>query len=241
MNNMNPILHTIRPGDTLYNLSLMYDTTVDEIINNNYGIDPFNLKIGEQIYIYPPLHNSQDKWISKNQMDLLSKMNLKWLEYVFWTRLLLISIVDELEDLSFTTERLFENPKDIADIFRKYYGNNVANTIQNLLTEHLKIGSQLITALKNGNENLAKELNERWYKNADEMADAFASINPYYKKEDIRNMLYSHLKMTTDEVSSRLVKDYASDIKAYDMVQNEILKMSKFFVDGIVRQFANLF
>lgn len=31
------------------------------------------------------------------------------------------------------------------------------------------------------------------------------------------------------------------DINAFDMVQKEILKMSQFFVDGIVRQFLNLF
>ncbi len=31
------------------------------------------------------------------------------------------------------------------------------------------------------------------------------------------------------------------DINAFDMVQKEILKMSQFFVDGIVRQFPNLF
>ena len=54
-------------------------------------------------------------------------------------------------------------------------------------------------------------------------------------------MLYDHLKLTTDEVSARLKKDYSADIKAFDMVQKEILKMSKFFVDGIVKQFPNLF
>ena len=73
------------------------------------------------------------------------------------------------------------------------------------------------------------------------MAEAFSSINPFYSKEEVRRMLYEHLKLTTDEVSNRLNKNYAADIKAYDMVQKEILQMSKFFVDGIVRQFPNLF
>ena len=54
-------------------------------------------------------------------------------------------------------------------------------------------------------------------------------------------MLYEHLRLTTEEVAARLRKDYVSDIKAYDMVQKEILAMSQFFVDGIVKQFPNLF
>ena len=41
-------------------------------------------------------------------------------------------------------------------------------------------------------------------------------------------MLYEHLRLTTIEVTARLQADYIADINAYDMVQNEILKMSSF-------------
>lgn len=124
---------------------------------------------------------------------------------------------------------------DIANVFRKYYGSNVANIIQRLLTEHLVIGKNLIVALKNENQRLVQELNIKWYKNADEMADAFSNINPYYSKEEVRHMLYEHLRLTTDEVTARLNKNYVADIKAYDLVQKEILRISEFFVNGIVK------
>lgn len=241
MNNSNPILYTIKPGDTLYNLALMYGTTVQEILNTNLALDPYSLRIGQQIYIYPSINNPYDYWISINQVDLLTQMNLVWIEHILWTRMLLISIAENLADLEPTKARLLENPKDIADVFRRYYGNNAANTIQKLLTEHLVIGGDLIVALKNGNQKLAQELNTKWYKNADEMAEAFSSINPFYPKEEIRHMLHEHLRLTTNEVSARLKKDYSADIRAYDMVQKEILEMSEFFVDGIVKQFPNLF
>lgn len=39
MNNTRPILHTIRPGDTLYNLAIMYCTTVKNIIDTNLALD----------------------------------------------------------------------------------------------------------------------------------------------------------------------------------------------------------
>lgn len=103
----------------------------------------------------------------------------------------LISVADSLGDLEATKARLLENPRDIANVFRRYYGNNFANNIQKLLTEHLVIGGDLIVA--------------------------------------------------SNEVSARLKKDYTADIKAYDLVQKEALQMAMFFVDGIVRQFADLF
>lgn len=241
MNNSTPILHIIRPGDTLYNLALMYNTTVQDIINTNLALDPYNLRIGQQIYIYPNSNSPSNYWMSMNQVNLLKNMNLAWIEHILWTRMFLISVAENLNDLAPTKARLLENPKDIANVFRKYYGNNIANTIEKLLTEHLVIGGDLIVALKNGNQKLAQELNTKWYKNADDMADAFSSINPFFSRKEMQNMLYEHLRLTTDEVSARLKKDYAADIKAYDAVQKEILKMSEFFVNGIVRQFPNLF
>lgn len=241
MNNSDPILHTIRPGDTLYHLANMYGTTVQEIMDTNLALDPYSLRVGQQIYIYPHFNNPYDYWISIHQVNLLRNMNLAWLEHVLWTRLLLISIAENLDDLEATKARLLENPKDISDVFKRYYGSSIANTIQKLLTEHLVIGADLIIALKNGNQKLAQELNTKWYKNADDMAEAFNSINPFYPREEVRRMLYEHLKLITDEVSNRLKKDYIADIKAYDKVQKEVLQMSQFFVDGIVKQFPDLF
>ena len=118
---------------------------------------------------------------------------------------------------------------------------SVANRIENLLTEHLSIGKDLIVALKNNSQRLANELNDKWYKNANEMANFFSSINPYYSREKLCDMLYDHLELTSDEVDARLKKDYKADINAFDKVQQEVLNMSQYFVDGIVRQFPNLF
>ena len=240
MNEMNPILHTIRPGDTLYNLAIQYCTTVQNIIDTNLALDPYSLRVGQQIYIYPNC-NQNNYWVSINEVKLLEQMNLVWEQHIMWTRMLLISIAANLKDLEATQARLLRNPKDIANVFKPYYGNNVANQIEKLLTEHLVIGKNLIVALKNNNQKEAMELNKKWYQNADDMAEAFSSINPFYPKEEIRKMLYEHLRLTTDEVNARLKGDYVADINAYDMVQKEILQMSRFFVNGIVRQFPNLF
>ena len=51
----------------------------------------------------------------------------------------LISVAESLADLEPTKARLLKNPKDIADVFRKYYGNNIASTIEKLLTELLVV------------------------------------------------------------------------------------------------------
>lgn len=66
MNDSNFIVHTIRPGDTLYNLALMYGTSVEEILNTNLALDPYSLRVGQQIYIYPRVSNLYNYWMSIN-------------------------------------------------------------------------------------------------------------------------------------------------------------------------------
>ncbi|MGN1271488.1 MAG: LysM peptidoglycan-binding domain-containing protein [Clostridia bacterium] len=243
MNCFNEIQHRITYGDNLYSLAVYYNTTVEEILLMNRNINPYNLRIGDILRICPNTNERVNKkmCITQNAMNLSDEMNTLWEQHVFWTRLFLISVSENLKDLEETEKRLLRNPADIANIYRRYYGNDVAQKIQNLLTEHLKIGGDLIVALKNKDNAKAQELNKKWYKNADEIAEFLSSINPYYNKQELQQMLYEHLALTTEEVKARLRGDYKADIEAFDKVEKEALKMASYFTRGIWKQFRDMF
>ena len=175
------------------------------------------------------------------QINLIDTMRLRWSQHVYWTRMLLLSIAERLYDLDATTARLMQNPKDIADIFAVYYGPQTAKAIADLLTEHLQIGAELITALRDEQTAKANALDHAWYINADKMAHAFADINPYYEYRMMRDMLYRHLDLTKQEVAMRLKKDYPADIKAFDAVEAEAMMMADLFTSGIMWQFPQMF
>jgi len=171
--------------------------------------------------------------------NLFSRMRLAWLQHVYWTRLLLVSIAERLKDQDATTARLLQNPYDIAEIFGQFYGRDAAAKIAQLLTEHLKIGADLITALRDKKTAESNALNAAWYKNADKMAEAFAGINPYYNKDELRRMLYHHLQLTTQEVAMRLTGNYTADIAAFGKVEQEALEMADYFTMGLERAFRD--
>ena len=243
MNCFNEIQHRINYGDNLYSLAMYYNTTVEEILLMNRNINPYNLRIGDIIRICPNTNNSQngETCISQIAMNLSDEMNTLWEQHVFWTRLFLISVAENLKDLEETKKRLLRNPIDIANVYRRYYGNTIAQRIQNLLTEHLEIGGDLIVALKNKDNLKAQELDKKWQKNADEIAELLSSINPYYNRQELQQMLYEHLALTTEEVKARLRGDYKADIEAFDRVEKEALKMASYFTGGIWKQFRNMF
>lgn len=246
----NSITYMVRPGDTLYTIAMSYGTSVQNILNYNPHINAYNLRIGEVLIFCtenevevdsPVISDEEDYVISLEEFDLSNDMRMTWVQHVMWTRMLIISIVNELKDIDAVTERLLRNPKDLAYLFRPFYGDATADKIDELLTEHLTIGKALITATKNRNTSMTNDLNNRWYNNADRMAKAFASINPYYSYEDMRDMLYRHLDLTKQEVAARLAGNYSLDIQSFDEVEQQALGMADVFTNGLVNQFPDHF
>jgi len=54
-------------------------------------------------------------------------------------------------------------------------------------------------------------------------------------------MLYKHLELTTGEVVSRLRKDWAADIEAYDKGHLHMLMFADAVTGGVVKQFPKEF
>jgi len=175
------------------------------------------------------------------QFILIGNMRRAWIQHVYWMRMLLISIAEKLKDQEDVSARLLLNPTDIANIFGVFYTAEQARIIEDLLSEHLQIGTALITALRDGNTAETESLKNQWNINADQMADMFSSINPYFDLEEVRQMLYNHLDLTTQEIMMRLDGNYAADIDAFDQAEQGALLMADYFSAGIIQQFPNRF
>lgn len=246
--------HTIKPGDSLYNIAQMHNMTVPELQMLNPGINPYNLQVGSQIIICRDNEMNHDMmpdmmpgmpWPEdmtcpqcQNAIRLYSEMRQVWSQHVYWVRMLLISIASDLADQKAVTARILQNPQDIGSVFGMYYPQESVDSLVRLLTEHLQLGAALITAWKNGDMAQANELNRRWYMNADQMAAAFAGMSPYYQMEEVRSMLYNHLGLTIEEIGQRLAGNYAEDIAAFDRGEQEVMDMADYFSMGILKQFS---
>lgn len=58
--NKNIIYHTIQKGETLYRLSLKYNTTIENILTLNPGLSPSSYKADDVIKIQPDIANPED-------------------------------------------------------------------------------------------------------------------------------------------------------------------------------------
>ncbi len=178
--------------------------------------------------------------ISQSEQALSNRFRLLWEQHVYWTRMLIISIVFGLPDAEFVTNRLLRNPKDFAAVLRLFYGDDVASHFEKLFTQHLTIAAELVKAAKDGNSAAAAEAEKRWYANADQIAEFLGTINPYWSAQEWKKLLYDHLAMTKNEAVNMLTQKYDESINVFDNIEQQALLMADTMTQGIVRQFPNI-
>lgn len=179
--------------------------------------------------------------ITKPHFDLSNTLRMLWEQHSVWTRMTIMSIVFDLPDEKYVTNRLLINPSDFGSILETLYGNKVASQFTDLLKSHLVIAAQLVKAAKAGDNQKANTLERQWYDNADELAKLLGSINPNWSEDTWKMMLHRHLQLVKSEAVSMLTKKYDQGVKVYDEIEKQALGMADEMTRGIIMQFPEKF
>lgn len=192
-----------------------------------------------------------------------------WSDHVVWTRLYILEAVDRTpvsERLASVARdlvgqigtsigaavtlasagdaaaiRLLRNQEDIANAFVPYYGPEAAGKLTNLLRKHIMIAVELVAAAKTRDDAKFKDNDKQWDDNAREIAAFLAGANPHWPEADVYDLLEQHLRLTKGEVTARLKRDWAADVKAFDDIFTEAMVIADTLADGLALQFPERF
>jgi hypothetical protein len=169
-------------------------------------------------------------------------MRKLWEDHITWTRLVIIGTFEDLPDLDPTVQRLLQNQVEIGNAIKPFYGEAAGEQLTALLTDHILIAAEILQAAKNGDTVALEDASERWYANADDIAEFLNAANPKsWPLEEMRSMMREHLDLTLEEAVTYLNGDYEASIAAYDEVHLQALEMADMLSDGIIKQFPNKF
>jgi hypothetical protein len=170
------------------------------------------------------------------------EMRKLWEDHITWTRLVIIGVFEELPDLNESVERLLQNQVDIGNAIKPFYGEEAGDQLTALLTDHILIAAEILQAAKSGNTDAMNEAIERWYANADDIAEFLNAANPkHWPLEEMKAMMRKHLDLTLQEAVAYLEGDYTASIAFYDQVHIQALEMADMLSEGIIRQFPQMF
>jgi hypothetical protein len=186
--------------------------------------------------------DAQAAAITKQELALRQDMRKLWEDHVTWTRLAVISLTTGSPDTEATVGRLLKNQTDIGNAIKPFYGPAAGKQLTALLRQHILIAADLIGEAREGDQAGVASQQARWAGNADEIAAFLSKANPgAWKLAPMKAMMRDHLRLTTNEVVARLQKNWAADVRAYDLIHHQILHMADMLSDGLVRQFPSRF
>lgn len=169
-------------------------------------------------------------------------MRKLWEDHITWTRLVIVSIANDLPDTQTTVERLLQNQVDIGNAVKPFYGEAAGDQLTALLTDHIAIAAEILQAAKAADMAAFDDAVERWYENADDIAEFLNAANPRnWPLEEMRVMMREHLDLTLLEAGTYLGGDFMASIAAYEEVHVQALHMADMLSDGIIRQFPSRF
>lgn len=208
----------------------------------------FTITLLTSIMILSPLHSVveanegvQETAGTTASCELKLFMQRLWIDHVGWTRSFIVSDLANLEDKADVLERLLKNQDDIGNAIKPFYGEEAGNQLSKLLREHIEIGGKVVDAAKNSNTADFEKYNKLWYKNADQIAKFLSSANPFYSEKVLRDMLHKHLQFVTDQVTTRLNKNWKGEIEAYDKGEDHMIEFANILSEGIMKQFPDQF
>jgi hypothetical protein len=169
-------------------------------------------------------------------------MRKLWEDHITWTRLYIIAAEAGSPDTDATAQRLLQNQTDIGDAIKPLYGDAAGEQLTALLRDHILTAGDLIAAAKAGDTATVTTTKDKWYANADQIADFLSAANPTnWPADEMRTMMHDHLDNTLAEAVDHLQGNYPADIADYDKVHDQILHMADMLTNGIIAQHPDNF
>ena len=160
-----------------------------------------------------------------------------WEDHAIWTRQLIVDLLANLPSIDKTTERLLKNQEAIGNCIKPFFGDTAGDTLASLLKDHIIITADLLKAIKAGDVTRSTTLETDAVTNAENIATFFSTINPFYSKDELIEMLDTHLILVKYQFIARMSGDYNADVMYFDMGLHHILMISDYLFKGIIERF----
>ena len=172
----------------------------------------------------PPVENT-----TKQNQDFRKA----WVHLVFWIRMYLLSVVDNLEDKDAVAERVRKVPQEMIDIFKMYAPDSVTDPLNQSLSDFVNDTTSLIDAVKEGDVEKSDRTEAKINLDIAQLASAYSNLNSAYANADIQKMLKEYLALTKQEITARMTADYEKDVQTVDELEAAVLRLADYLSNGV--------
>lgn len=172
--------------------------------------------------------------ITSGQLNLIFRSRIIWRDLATWIRAYLVSIYAGFGNQDAVMQRLNRIPIEFGNIFKIVFGDQITEKYTNLISDSIKTLESLITAQINGDANAVNEYTKQLYENADQRAALLSKINPFWQESEWKNLLYEFIRLTIEESTTFLNKEYTRNIAVFDSILSHTSIMGDYYSQGLL-------
>lgn len=185
-------------------------------------------------------NENRSNTITYGQMNLINSLRMLWMEFIMWSRALVTSEASGFGDLEAVALKLYQIPSQIGNIFTLFFGQEIGDKIQRLLTAQLLLGIEIIKAQKSGDRAAIDAGTERMYQSGNEMAAYLAQINPYWNEQKWSDLFTEFNRTKIFETLAIATGNFIDSIKLSDNLAYQAMRMADYMAEGFIRYFSGI-
>src|ERR1700680_441689 len=131
-----------------------------------------------------------------------------------YSRNLIISTLADLPDRQSVLDRLLRNRSETANAMKPFYGDAAGDRLAALLRDNATIALEVTRAAKIGDKAALAAAQQKWRASTMAVAAFLNTQNPTnWPSSGLADMLQKYLDLTMAEVTARLDRNWAADLK----------------------------
>ena len=180
------------------------------------------------------INQNQSTYITYGQMNLINDFRALWTELVIWMRSYMVSTITGFSDITAIRNRINRIPWEMGLKLQPFLGFDLAEQFQSLLSMYLNHAQILVDAQSNKDQVAMDNTVSALYRDADNMADFLASINPYWSKSQWQNLFSQLTDMGIAEIVAIFSGNYITEIDLRDRMLSLGLVLGDYMASGVM-------
>lgn len=171
------------------------------------------------------------------EVQILINFITLWMKIVYWTRSLIQATIGNSPEQSSIGKELFISlPSEFFKEFNQYYSDQDSQEFLNIITNLINDNWQLTNSYKN-KDALSIEINRnQLYQVADRLSEFLARINPYYKQDEIKKLMYGYVELKNNEIKAIATGNYDLETQIFEQIEDQAMLIGTYMAMGTIKK-----
>lgn len=167
-------------------------------------------------------------------MNLFISIRNIFSNFAIWEYAYAIALAEGSPRADSIFERLLSVPTEVNRFFSQYYGEQAADTLLELQTRSIAVYRSLLIAMLEGDSEGASGRLTELYDLADQIAELFASLNPYWSKANWNSLLRRFVQSQFRTSFAIISNDHVQGIRLFERTIGIARLIADYMARGIM-------